>query len=257
MEVVTHVVGNRLRNLNHLVACPVTGDAVAVDPLDVPWIQKTLDQRGWRLKWIVNTHAHGDHTAGNTALAAATGAEIRCHPDAVDSVPGAARGLEGALRLGDLTMEVLDTPGHTMSHVCLLWRDGDGGKFFSGDTLFNAGAGNCHHGGHPEALYDTFAQVLSRLGDAVDLFPGHDYLERNLAFTLDREPENRDAQRLLDRRGAREEPGVLSLGEERKVNVFLRLDRPEVRSRLSTAAGRAPQNDRECFLALRDLRNRW
>jgi hydroxyacylglutathione hydrolase len=154
-------------------------------------------------------------------------------------------------------MEVLDTPGHTMSHVCLLWRDGAGGKFFSGDTLFNAGAGNCHHGGHPEALYDTFAQVLSRLGDAVELFPGHDYLDRNLAFTLDREPGNGDAQRLLDRQEPEAEPEVLCMGEERKVNVFLRLDRREVRSRLSTAAGRRPESDRECFLALRALRNRW
>jgi hydroxyacylglutathione hydrolase len=144
-----------------------------------------------------------------------------------------------------------------MSHLCLLWRDGAGGKFFSGDTLFNAGAGNCHHGGHPDALYDTFAKVLSGLGDPVELFPGHDYLERNLAFTLDREPGNEDARLLLDRQRQGGAPQVLSLGEERRVNVFLRLDQPEVRSRLSTAAGGAPRDDRECFLALRDLRNRW
>jgi hydroxyacylglutathione hydrolase len=175
------------------------------------------------------------------------------------------------LCLGDLELEVLDTPGHTMSHVCLLWRNGAGGKFFSGDTLFNAGAGNCHHGGHPEALYNTFSQVLSHLGDAVELYPGHDYLERNLAFTLDREPGNTEARRLLDRQrqpvgagspsgdpgGRPQPPEVLTMGEERKVNVFLRLDHLEVRSGLSTASGRAPESDQACFLALRSLRNRW
>jgi hydroxyacylglutathione hydrolase len=257
MEVATHVVGNRLRNLNHLVACPDTGEALAVDPLDVSWIQETLHARSWRLRWIVNTHAHGDHTAGNTALAAATGAEIRCHPEAVGSVPGVARGLEGALSLGNIVLEVLDTPGHTMSHVCLFWRNGTGGKFFSGDTLFNAGAGNCHHGGHPELLYNTFSQVLSRLEDAVELYPGHDYLERNLAFTLDREPGNLEARRLLDRQGQEAPLEVMSMGEERQVNVFLRLGCEEIRSRLCTASGQVPQDDQACFLALRALRNRW
>src|SRR3546814_16763655 len=51
-------------------------------------------------------------------------------------------------------LESLDTPGHTMSHVCLLSR-GDQPALFCGDTLFNAGAGNCHNGGHPSELYQT------------------------------------------------------------------------------------------------------
>ncbi len=257
MEVVTHVVGNRLGNLNHLVACPVTGEALSVDPLDVRWILRTLDQRGWRLKWIVNTHAHGDHTAGNLSLAAATGAEIRCHPDAVESVPGDARGLEEQLELGELVLDVLDTPGHTMSHVCLLWRNGDGGKLFAGDTLFNAGVGNCHNGGHPEALYESFSQILSGLGDEVALYPGHDYLRRNLEFTLDREPGNEDARQLLARWDQEAEPLVLSLEVERRVNVFLRLDQPEVRAGLRAESGDSPQDARACFLALRTLRNLW
>ena len=52
-------------------------------------------------------------------------------------------------------LECLDTPGHTMSHVCLLSHT-EQPALFSGDTLFNAGAGNCHNGGHPAELYETF-----------------------------------------------------------------------------------------------------
>ena len=62
-------------------------------------------------------------------------------------------------------LECLDTPGHTMSHICVL-AHGDRAALFCGDTLFNAGAGNCHNGGHPAELYQTFADQLSRLPDA-------------------------------------------------------------------------------------------
>ena len=66
-------------------------------------------------------------------------------------------------------LEALDTPGHTMSHVCLLSHT-DQPALFCGDTLFNAGAGNCHNGGHPAELYKTFSEQLAKLPEThVDL----------------------------------------------------------------------------------------
>src|SRR3546814_19507626 len=85
-------------------------------------------------------------------------------------------------------LESLDTPGHTMSHVCLL-SHGDQPALFCGDTLFNAGAGNCHNGGHPSELYETFAGQLANLPDDPLIYPGHDYIGNKLRFTLDREPD--------------------------------------------------------------------
>ena len=64
---------------------------------------------------------------------------------------------------------------------------------FCGDTLFNAGAGNCHNGGDPERLYDTFVTQLARLPESTRVFPGHEYMARNLEFTLDREPDKMGA----------------------------------------------------------------
>ena len=61
-----------------------------------------------------------------------------------------------------------------MSHVCLLSKT-DQPSIFSGDTLFNAGAGNCHHGGHPEELYLTFTKQLAKLSNNTLIYPGHDY----------------------------------------------------------------------------------
>ena len=62
-------------------------------------------------------------------------------------------------------LEALDTPGHTRSHVCLL-AHGDAPALFCGDTLFNAGAGNCHNGGDPGLLYETFVNQLAKLPEA-------------------------------------------------------------------------------------------
>ena len=90
-----------------------------------------------------------------------------------------------------------------MSHICLLSRT-DQPALFSGDTLFNAGAGNCHNGGHPEELFETFETQLETLGDNTRIYPGHDYLLNNLGFTLDREPDNEKARSFYRRHGAQE-----------------------------------------------------
>src|SRR5678816_4869986 len=83
-------------------------------------------------------------------------------------------------------------------HVCLRSHT-DHPALFCGDTLFNAGAGNCHNGGHPSELYKTFSEQLERLPGSTSIYPGHDYIENNLKFTLDREPDNGDASGMLSR----------------------------------------------------------
>lgn len=254
--------GNAYRNFHYLVACPETGEALAIDPLEWRLCQDMAQRKGWRITQILNTHEHRDHTGGNAGLVEASGAKVLAHAAAAERIGGVDRGLGAGdvIRVGRLELECLDTPGHTLAHVCLL-AHGEQPALFSGDTLFNAGAGNCLHGGEPQLLYDSFAQVLAPLPDATRIFPGHDYLLRNLAFTLDREPGNTRAQELADRCANLDGPAipVLTLGEERTVNVFLRLDSPEIVSGLR-GAGALPTPDsspREVFLALRALRNRW
>src|SRR6202030_4388946 len=102
------------------------------------------------------------------------------------------------------------------THICL-WSHGDPPALFCGDTLFNAGAGNCHNGGHPSELYGTFANQLSRLPEATLIYPGHDYIARNLAFTLDREPDNARAKAMLPAIEAQDpgKPLVTTLSLER------------------------------------------
>ena len=255
--------GNAYRNFNYLIACPETGEAMAVDPLDYEKCLARAKDRGWLITQILNTHEHGDHTGGNRAMIAATGAKLLAHANAKGRIDGIDRGLAAGdvIRIGKtVELETLDTPGHTMSHVCMLSRT-DTPALFCGDTLFNAGAGNCHNGGHPAELYDTFADQLARLPDETLIYPGHDYIANNLQFTLDREPDNARAAELLGDVGDQDPDAALvsNLALEKEVNTFFRLHSPSVISRLREAFPDLPDepDPKTVFMKLRELRNSW
>jgi len=255
--------GNAYRNFNYLIACAETGEALAIDPLDHEKCLARAKARGWTITQILNTHEHGDHTGGNAAMVKATGAKILAHHNAKARIPGMDRGLSAGdvVRVGrTVELESLDTPGHTMSHVCLLSHT-ETPVLFCGDTLFNAGAGNCHNGGHPAELYQTFTAQLAKLPDATLIYPGHDYIENNLKFTLNREPDNRRAAKLLDEVAGQnpDAPLVSTLALEKEINTFFRLHSPSVIARLREAFPDLPEvpDPQTVFLKLRELRNKW
>ena len=256
--------GNNLRNFNYLIACPETGEALAVDPLDFEKCLSRAKDRGWDITQVLNTHEHGDHTGGNGPVIEATGATLLAHRNAGPRIDG----IDVGLSAGDVvtvgkTVELLalDTPGHTMSHICLLSKT-DAPALFCGDTLFNAGAGNCHGGGHPEELYQTFTDQLDELQDETLVYPGHDYITNNLAFTLDREPDNDAAAKLSRELEQTHDPGnpmVTTIAQEREINTFFRLTSPTIAKRLREAFPELSEDPspKEVFVRLRELRNSW
>lgn len=277
---------NSGRNFHYLIACPETREALAVDPLNAAACLARARQLGWNIRQVFNTHEHADHTGGNAEMVAATGAPVLAHAAAAQRIGGVTHALKGGdvVRIGrTVQLRCLDTPGHTLAHLCLYGEadsrpgsagaggageaaggattGGDTPALFSGDTLFNAGAGNCGHLGDPQLLYDTFAGCLARLPAATRVFPGHEYMSRNLNFTLDREPSNAAARAMLERCAALAPQAmpVTTLAEERQFNVFFRLDNPEVIAGLRRVRPdwHSDPNPREAFLALRELRNRW
>ncbi len=254
---------NAGRNFNYLIACGETGEALAIDPLDHEKCLAAARAKGWTITQILNTHEHRDHTGGNSQVIAATHAKLLAHANAKDKIAGIDRGLGAGdvIKVGKtVALECLDTPGHTMSHICLSAR-GDTPALFCGDTLFNAGAGNCHNGGHPNELYNSFARQLATLPDATLIYPGHDYIARNLAFTLDREPDNAAATALLPTVETQNtaKAMVTTLKLEKEINSFFRLTSPSVIRRLREAFPELPENPdaRTVFLKLRELRNKW
>ena len=254
---------NAYRNFNYLIACGETGEAIAIDPLDYEKCLQAADDLGWNITQILNTHEHRDHTGGNEALVRKTGAKILAHRNARDKIAHMARGLSSGdiVKVGKtVELEVLDTPGHTMSHVCLLSHT-DQPALFCGDTLFNAGAGNCHHGGHPAELYKTFSEQLAKLPLSTLVYPGHDYVENNLRFTLNREPDNDNARKMLDKLAGQDPNSayVSTLEVETRINTFFRLASPTVIAKLREAFPDLPEepDQRTVFLKLRELRNTW
>jgi hydroxyacylglutathione hydrolase len=191
--------------LTYLVACPETGEALLIDPGGpAPVLEAQIQDQGWRLKWIVNTHGHADHIAGNDYWAARTGARIVMHrldreffsrPEMQEAAR--AEGFppltrvdldveDGArLPLGRMEATVLHTPGHTPGAICLYFP----GHLFTGDTLFVEAAGRTDlPGGSLDALIQSLEDKIMPLPDATRIWPGHDYGETP-ASTLGREKD--------------------------------------------------------------------
>ncbi|MBV9967868.1 MAG: hydroxyacylglutathione hydrolase [Alphaproteobacteria bacterium] len=254
---------NSGRNFNYLIACPETGEALAIDPLDYQKCLAAAKAKGWNITQVLNTHHHRDHTGGNDQVIGATHAKLLAHAGAKDQIEGIDRGLKAGdvIKIGKtVELECLDTPGHTMSHICVLAHS-DRAALFCGDTLFNDGAGNCHNGGHPNELYNTFATQLSKLPDETLIYPDHDYIARNLGFTLDREPDNATAKAMLPKMEQQDTTKALvtTLSLEKEINTFFRLQNPTVIRRLREAFPDLPENPdaKAVFLKLRELRNKW
>jgi hydroxyacylglutathione hydrolase len=188
VERLRRVVGPVSTNV-HILADPRSREAIAIDTAtpSLAWIADELTQRSWTLKLIVSTHGHWDHIGDNTAVAAATGAEIAVHPadrarltdpqplwapfEIVPSVPAVELAEGGVIRFGSLRLRVLHTPGHTEGSVCLSAEDE--GLLFSGDTLFEGGWGRIDlPGGDATAMAESIAR-LAGLEDRVGVMPGH------------------------------------------------------------------------------------
>jgi hydroxyacylglutathione hydrolase len=248
--------GNAYRNYNYLIACAETGQALAIDPLDHVKVLAAAKARGWEITQILNTHEHHDHTGGNAQVVAATGAKVIAHHAAGGRIEGMDRGVKAGdvVKVGKtVELECLDTPGHTFCHICLR-AHGDRPALFSGDTLFNAGAGNCHNGGNVEAMFATFVDQLAKLPDDTQVYPGHDYIENNLRFTLAREPDNAPAQPERDRCAARGVPGPAGAARrEDCVRQAARVAQPLV-ARCSAPRCRS---SRRRWPACKATRSRW
>ncbi len=188
MDLLHRAVGPLATNV-YVLADERSGEAIAIDTAipSLAWISEELAGREWSLRLIVSTHGHWDHVGDNAAVAAHTGASIAVHPldrgrlerpdplwapfEIPPSVPAVELAEGGEVRFGEIRLSVLHTPGHTEGSVCLL--DADGGRLFSGDTLFAAGWGRVDlPGGDADAMAASLAR-LAELEDGLAVLPGH------------------------------------------------------------------------------------
>ena len=241
---------NDLRNFSYVIFDPASGKSWVIDPYDPEPILTFLRSQGLNLEGILNTHQHWDHIRGNSLL------QSFFHCEARSIIPGKMK-----LDLRH-SLESLATPGHTMDHQAYVWRSEEKElSLFSGDTLFNSGVGNCRGGGSVELLFDS-TMNLKKLSNETILYPGHDYLKRNLLFAQQCEPSNPFIQEALrEVQDAETEVNLAwTLGREKQVNPFLRLDSEEIRQKLlkkSESLDDPSLIERELFKTLRTQRDNW
>jgi hydroxyacylglutathione hydrolase len=205
-----------------LIHDDASGETAVVDPGDAAPVLAAAERRGWKIDQVWNTHWHPDHTGGNLAIKAATGARIS--GPAGDKIP--ARDIElregSEVRLGKHAGRVIEVPGHTLDHIALIF--GDERVAFVGDTLFAMGCGRLFEG-TPQQMYRSLER-LTGLPDDTRLYCAHEYTLANAAFAAHAEPHNDAvAERMRKVRQVRDDGRMTvptTVAEERETNPFVR-----------------------------------
>ena len=161
-----------MQNFSYILEDEETSEAIILDPSwDLVELELIIKKNSLKIKYIVNTHHHFDHTLGNEAMVESTKAPIIQHE--LSELKHDISVKDGdIIDFGNSKLKVLHTPGHSKDSICLI---GDG-KLFSGDTLF---VGNCGRidlpGGSAKELYHSLFDVLYSLDDELIMYPGHNY----------------------------------------------------------------------------------
>ncbi len=201
-----------------------SGETVAVDPGEAEPVLQAAQARGWRIGQVWNTHWHGDHTGGNQAVKAATGATVTGPAAEASRIPTLDRTVaEGdRVRIGALEARVMEVPAHTAGHIA--YHLPDAALLFPGDTLFAMGCGRLFEG--EAAQMHLNMQRFANLPPETKVYGAHEYTLGNGRYALAAEPDNQAIRdRLVEVEAARAAgrptlPTTLAL--ERATNPFMR-----------------------------------
>jgi hydroxyacylglutathione hydrolase len=253
MAAKTHLFNCLSDNFGVLIHDLQSGATASVDAPDAAAVEKALKETGWNLTDILVTHHHNDHTAGVAELKQ----KHKCRVvgpksdkfKAVDETIGEG----GNVKVGNLSARVLETPGHTLDHICYIF---DSEKIaFLADTLFSVGCGRVIEGTMPQMWHSLLK--LRALPDDMAFHCGHEYTQANIKFALTIEPDNADLKARAKEAAALRAAGKPTLpstiGAEKKTNCFLRADIPSV----AAAVGLSGKNAEEVFAEIRLRKNKF
>lgn len=249
-------------NYTYLIICQKTGVCGIVDSPDAEATWKVIQKEGCDPVTILSTHHHMDHVGGNSGLVRHKKMAVYGGANDAGRIPELTHPLkEGdAVTVGNITLRILDIPGHTRGHIAYVSDIPDGElAVFCGDTLFAGGCGRLFEG-TPAQMVDSLSK-LKNLPDDTKVYCGHEYTQKNLEFAQTLEPDNealkkKYAEVLLKRKKG--EPTVpTTIAEEKSYNPFLRWDSPELNQNLSKRISGLKEGAVDVFAAVRALKDRF
>ncbi len=172
-------------NFAYILRVPDNGQVALVDAMEPKSLFDFLTSRGWQLTFIFNTHHHYDHVGANQFfLENSDFLEIygSSYDNSRKRIPGQTRVLSHGEKFfwQNISVTVLETPGHTLGHIGY-FVDVGSGHFFCGDTVFRGGCGRLFEGS-PKQMDESINNVIRSLGNDVRLYPAHEYSLANLKF---------------------------------------------------------------------------
>ena len=228
--------------------------AWVVDPGEARGVLDTLKKFNLELKGILITHHHQDHCGGIAELL-----HVYQNIPVYGSINSGNQHINYRVEEGQsfscfsLEGQVLEIPGHTLDHVAYYIAK----ALFCGDTLFSVGCGKVFEG-TAQQMYDSLSK-LSHLSDDTKIYCGHEYTLANLKFAMLVDPTNKHLQQKLEKARLALQtngctlPGLL--GEEKKINPFLRCTAPEIIASVASHTGKHLDNPVEVFHYLREWKN--
>lgn len=238
-------------NYGFLIRDEASGKTACIDTPDAGAILRELDDLGWELDFIFNTHWHPDHAGGNADIKAMTGCEIVGPPEVTRIAPlDREVGGGDTVVLGETTFQVIESGGHTLGHIAFF--DAADRVAFVGDTLFALGCGRLFEG-TPEQMWDSL-QRLAALPDDTRVYCAHEYTASNARFALsvdDSAALKARAEAIFAARERGEWTVPTTIGVEKATNPFLRA--PALAGRV----GAAGEPDARAFAAVRSAKDNF
>jgi hydroxyacylglutathione hydrolase len=241
-------------NFGYLIHDAATKATASIDAPEAAAVIKALEREGWTLTDILITHHHHDHVGGVPELKQKYGCRVVGPHDKTTKIANVDLrvGNGDVVKVGNLLARVLETPGHTLDHISYVF-DNDK-ALFAADTLFSIGCGRVFEGNHP-MMWDSLLK-LRALPDDFKLYCGHEYTASNVKFALTVDSDNpalkARAEQVTKLRAENKPTIPVLLGEEKKANVFLRADDPQVAAKLHMKGASAA----EVFGELRERKNK-
>jgi hydroxyacylglutathione hydrolase len=240
-------------NYIYVIHDDISQQTAAVDPALAQPVLDAIQQHGWQLHYVFNTHHHGDHVGGNLELKARTGCKIVAARQDAYRIPALDIALQDgdSFQLGQHPIRIIETHGHTSGHVVYYFAED--ALLFCGDTLFVMGCGRLFEG-TAQQLWQSL-QKLKKLPANTKVYCAHEYSLSNGKFALSVEADNLALQRrmaeITELRTADCPTVPSTIAQELATNPFFREESLSVQKTLKMQ-GKSPL---EVFTALRKAKD--